>query len=188
LHEALQLEEVLFVPSANPPQRDSHVASGDVRLRMLEAALEGFSWGRVDQCELLREGPSYSVLTLGELRQSHGDRSLSMIIGMDAFLGLPDWHRWEELCDLAHLVVAHRPGWSGPNEGALAELLQARQAHDVHALHTKPAGCIFVHEVSQLEISSSAIRDGMEVGIMPRYLVPDGVCDIIRQTGCYSGR
>ncbi len=187
LHEALQLEEVLFVPSADPPRRDSHVASNEIRLRMLDAALEGLSWGRVDQCELLREGPSWSVLTLSELRQTQGDRSLSMIIGMDAFLGLPDWRRWEELCDLAHLVVAHRPGWPGPGPGVLAELLQARQTRDVQALHTAPAGHIYIHEVTQLEISSSAIREGISAGVMPRYLVPDSVCDFIKQTGCYSG-
>ncbi|MDP6436144.1 MAG: nicotinate-nucleotide adenylyltransferase [Gammaproteobacteria bacterium] len=187
LHEALQLDEVLFVPSGIPPRRESHVASGEIRLRMLEVAIEGLEWGSVDQRELRREGPSYSVLTLGELRQTHGDRSISMIIGMDAFLGLPGWHRWEELCDLAHLVVVHRPGWSGPEDGVLAELLQARHTRDMQALHSSPAGHIFVHEVTQLEISSSAIRTGIRAGIGPRYLVPDGVCNIIQQTGCYGG-
>jgi nicotinate-nucleotide adenylyltransferase len=186
LHAALNLEEIRFVPSAAPAHRDPHVAAGDQRMQMLASALEGVAWARPDDIELRRDGPSWSVLTLTDMRAAIGNGSLCMIIGMDAFLGLPDWHRWEELCELAHLVVAHRPGWVPPDQGVLGDLLRARQTDNVQALHAAGAGHIYVHEVTQLDISSSAIRAGIGAGIEPRYLVPDGVREIIRTTGCYG--
>jgi nicotinate-nucleotide adenylyltransferase len=108
-----------------------------------------------------------------------------MILGMDAFLGLPDWHRWEEICELAHLVVAQRPGWEPPDDGLLGDLLNARRTGDVTALHSTAAGRIYIHAVTQLDISSSAIREAIAAGVEPRYLVADSVCEIIQQTGCY---
>jgi nicotinate-nucleotide adenylyltransferase len=186
LHAALRLEEIRFVPSANPPHRDGHIATGEQRMQMLESALDGLSWARADDIELQRDGPSWSVLTLADMRAVAGDRSLCMIIGMDAFLGLADWHRWEELGELAHLVVAHRPGWVPPEQGVLGDLLHRRQTDDAQALHEAAAGHIYVHEVTQLDIASSAIRAGIKVGLAPSYLVPEPVNEIIRASGCYG--
>jgi nicotinate-nucleotide adenylyltransferase len=186
LRTALSLAEIRFIPSANPPKREAHIASGEVRMRMLESSLENIPWAKADNSELLRDGPSWSVVTLSDLRKSIGERSLCMILGMDAFLGLPDWHRWEEICELAHLVVARRPGWEPPSDGLLGDLLNARRSTDVKSLHSKAAGHIYIHAVTQLDISSSAIREAIAGGVEPRYLVADGVCEIIQQTACYQ--
>src|SRR2546429_9804654 len=64
----------------------------------------------VDDREVRRSGVSYSVDTLTELRREYPGRSLCLLLGMDAFLGLPNWHRWRGLLALAHIVVAHPPG------------------------------------------------------------------------------
>ncbi len=187
LREACGLAEVRFVPSANPPHRTPHFAPPEVRVRMLEAALDGLPWCSVDARELDRPGPSWSVLTLAELRSEVGGRSLCMILGMDAFLSLRSWHRWEELPGLAHLIVAHRPGWQPPLSGELGDFVRAHLTTDVRDLHATPAGRLYIHEVTQLEISSSLIRARMAAGEAADFLLPAAVLRIARAAGCYPG-
>ena len=106
------------MPCGTPPHREAPIAPDDLRVAMVRAATAGLNGFVVDERELSRGGPSYSVDTLAALRAEHPRKSIALIIGMDAFLGLPKWHRWEELLDLAHIVVAHRPGWRAPDIGA----------------------------------------------------------------------
>jgi nicotinate-nucleotide adenylyltransferase len=126
------------------------------------------------------------VDTLAELRQEFPARPICLVVGMDAFLGLPQWHRWQEIVDLAHLLVAHRPGWQPPVAGVLGTLLRERGAGGVDALHAAPGGAIAVCAVTQLEISSSAIRELVRAGRAPRYLAPDPVCRLLAASGCYT--
>jgi nicotinate-nucleotide adenylyltransferase len=142
----------------------------------------------VDDREVRRTGVSYSVDTLTELRAENPDRSLCLLLGMDAFLGLPNWHRWRELLDLAHIVVAHRPGWKAPTMGPLGEVMVDRGTGGIRDLHDRPAGRIYVHAVTQLEISSTELRQLIVAGRDPRYLVPDEVRRLIRETRCYAPR
>ena len=153
---------------------------------MVRAATEGQSGFTVDDREIRREGLSYSVDTMRTLRADFPDRSLCLVVGMDAFLGLPKWHQWRELLELAHLVVAHRPGWRAPSMGPLGELLVDRGTGRIGDLHESRAGCIYIHAVTQLEISSTEVRKLIASGRDPRYLMPDAVREIIEQTGCYK--
>jgi nicotinate-nucleotide adenylyltransferase len=105
---------------------------------------------------------------------------------MDAFLGLPQWRSWRELTTLAHIVVAHRPGWEVPTTGTLGELLRDLRAPSVAELHSKAAGLIHVQPVTQLEISSTDLRDSLRAGRDPKFLVPDSVREIIIETECYA--
>jgi nicotinate-nucleotide adenylyltransferase len=105
---------------------------------------------------------------------------------MDAFLGLPNWHRWRELLDLAHIIVAHRPGWRAPTMGPLGEVMVDRGTGSVRDLHEQRAGRIYVHAVTQLEISSTDLRQLIGAGLDPQYLVPEEVRRIIRETRCYA--
>src|SRR5919106_983706 len=109
LLQALKLNEIRFMPAGNPPHREVTVASPAERFAMVEAAIAGQPGFVVDDREIRREGLSYSVDTMRTLRADFPDHALSLIVGMDAFLGLPKWHQWRELLELAHLVVAHRP-------------------------------------------------------------------------------
>ena len=106
---------------------------------------------------------------------------------MDAFLGLPKWHRWDEILDFAHIVVAHRPGWQAPTTGVLGELLGARRAHQVRDIRDAEAGMIYVHAVTQLEIASTEIRTLVAAGRDPQFLMPDAVRDAIIDHNCYAG-
>lgn len=188
LWQALKLTELRFMPTGNPPHRDPLLASAELRLRMVRAAVAGQPAFVVDDREIRRSGISYSVDTLTELRAEFPDRSLCLLLGMDAFLGLPNWHRWRELFDLAHVVVAHRPGWKAPTHGPLGEVMVDRGTGTVRDLHEQRAGRIYVHAVTQLEISSTELRQLIVAGRDPRYLVPDEVRTIIRETGCYAPR
>lgn len=186
LWQALRLTEVRFVPASNPPNRDEPLADAALRLAMVKAAIAGQPAFVVDDREMRRSGVSYSVDTLAELRAEYPDRSLCLLLGMDAFLGLPNWHRWRELFDLAHVVVAHRPGWKAPTMGPLGEVMVDRGTGTVRELHDKAAGRIYVLAVTQLEISSTELRQLIVAGHDPRYLVPDEVRAIIRETRCYA--
>lgn len=185
LMQALRLGEMRFMPAGNPPHREQTIADAELRLAMVHAAVDGQPGFTVDDREVRREGPSYSVDTLSALRAEYPQRPLCLIIGMDAFLGLPKWRQWRELLELAHLVVAHRPGWRAPSMGPLGELLVDRGTGRINDLHEARAGCIYIHAVTQLEISSTELRKLIAAGRDPRYLVPDAVRAVIEQSGCY---
>jgi nicotinate-nucleotide adenylyltransferase len=128
------------------------------------------------------------VDTLTELRGEYPQRSLCLLLGMDAFLGLPNWHRWRELLQLAHIVVAHRPGWRAPTTGPLGEVMVDYGTGSIRVLHEEPAGRVYVRAVTQLEISSTELRALIVAGRDPRYLVPDSVRQFILETRCYAAQ
>ena len=184
--QVLRLSEVRFFPSGDPPHRGSTYATAQLRLEMVRAATAGQPEFVVDDREMRRAGPSYTIDTLISLRKEHPDASLGLIVGMDAFLGLTSWHRWDELLDLAHIVVAHRPGWRAPDIGALGDIIDRHGTHHVDDLHDNTHGQIHIHAVTQLEISSTEIRDIVAAGRDPRFLMPDVVRDIIVDNHCYN--
>jgi nicotinate-nucleotide adenylyltransferase len=162
LRERLELARVHLIPAAVPPHRGAPHADARTRLRMLEAAVRGVPELQVDDRELRREGPSYTVDTLHSLRA-----------------------QYPELLELAHIGVAQRPGAGLPLEGEPARLLETRRASSIWALQEAPAGSIFVSEVPALDISASRIRRLLASGRSPRYLVPDATLDIILEDGIY---
>ncbi|MCH7821406.1 MAG: nicotinate-nucleotide adenylyltransferase [Proteobacteria bacterium] len=184
--QALRFGEIRFVPSGDPPHRDQTIAKADLRFDMVCAATAAEAGFVVDDRELRRNGPSYTIDTLSAMREEFTDRPLGLILGMDAFLGLASWHRWDELLDYAHIVVAHRPGWQAPDIGPLGELLSEHGTHRVDNLHEHRKGFIHIHAVTQLEISSTEIRDLIGAGRDPRFLMPDVVRDVIMNSGCYK--
>ena len=187
--QALDFESVRFIPCGDPPHRGMTFADAGLRFRMVEAAIAGQHGFVSDDRELRRDGPSYSVDTLEELRKEFPGRSLGLIVGMDAFLGLPKWYRWDEILDFAHIVVAHRPGWRAPDIGPLGDLIAERGTHRIDDLHNTTHGRIHIHAVTQLEIASTEIRELIAAGRDPRFLMPDAVRDVIKETGVYmSGR
>lgn len=183
--ELLQLDSVRFLPSRLPPHREAPLADGNLRVKMLEAAITEVDNFSVDQRELRRNGASYTIDTLLSLHEEFPGRSFVLILGMDAFLGLPGWHRAEELADYTHFMVAHRPGWQPPHTGTIGDWLEERQASAPGEL-CGGAGRIYVHPVTPLDISSTDIRALIAGGGDPRYLVPESVRRIIVETHCYS--
>lgn len=182
---ACRLAAVHLMPCAQPPHRPAPAAPVELRLRMLREAIACEPRLVADERELRRPGPSYMVDSLTLLRGENPARGLCLVLGADAFLGLPSWHRWREIVALAHIIVVHRPGWQLQAEGELGRLLAERRDDDVAALHRAAAGIIRVQPVTSLDISSSAIRELASRGGDPRFLVPEPVRDLILSTGCY---
>ena len=188
LWQELRLAEIRFMPTGSPPHREQPYATPELRLAMVEAAVASQPAFVVDDREVRRTGVSYSVDTLTEVRKEFPDRSLCLLLGMDAFLGRPNWHRWRELLDLAHIVVAHRPGWKAPTMGPLGEVMVDHGTGTIRDLHQNPSGRVYVHAVTQLEISSTELRQLIIAGRDPQYLVPEEVRQIIQETRCYAPR
>lgn len=186
LLERLSLSEVRFIPCRQPPHRDAPATPAALRLRMVKAAIAEQRGFVADGRELERNGPSYTVDTLIDLRDEHPSAALCLLLGMDAFLGLQTWDRWQQLFELAHIVVAHRPGWPVPKVGPLGNLIRDRRTETALDLSRTRAGRIHVEVVTQLEISATELRNGIRAGESPRYLVPDSVRHIILETECYA--
>ncbi|MFO0227268.1 MAG: nicotinate-nicotinamide nucleotide adenylyltransferase, partial [Gammaproteobacteria bacterium] len=175
-----------LVPAGNPPHRGTPLCDAGHRLAMVRAAIADQPGFVVDDREMRRAGASFTIDTLEELRAELPGRPLCLVLGMDAFLGFTRWRRWQDILALSHLVVAHRPGWERPMEGELGGLLAARGTTLAADLHAATAGRIYVHAVTQLEISSTGLRDIITSGRDPRFLVPEPVRTIILETGCYA--
>lgn len=162
------------------------MASAEHRATMLEMALEGSPGIVCDRRELLREGPSYTVDSLIELREELGvERSICLIMGCDAVLNITGWHRWNELLDFANVVVIARPGWHLPIQGRVADWLSDNACADIAALHSSSAGLIKVEELRPLPISASEIRRLVTDGQSARFLLPDPVIDYIAHHDLY---
>jgi len=188
----LKLDQVRFVPSGTPPHRTAPGVTAEHRLAMVELAAAGNPRFSVDGREVRRAGPGYTFDTLAELRaEAGGTRPLALLVGADAFLEFATWHRWHDIFGLAHVAVAHRPGfpverWSERMPQPLAREYSARLMQQPLAVHLTPAGGIVVVPFTALDISATAIRDMLKAGASPRYLLPDAVLDYIHSHKLYS--
>ena len=169
--------EVRLLPASVPPHRPPPVASAAQRMAMLRAALQGQSRLTLDTRELARSGPSYTIDTLIELRVEQGERPLVLLIGADAFAGLPSWHRWCELFEVAHIGVLSRPGVSASLPDELEREVASRRITETSVLRGLPAGKVIDLAVTPLEISATRIRELLAEGRDPRYLLPAGLFD-----------
>lgn len=169
--------DVHLLPASVPPHRPPPIASAQQRVAMLRAALQGQSRLALDTRELEREGPSYTIDTLLELRAELGERPLVLLIGADAFAGLPGWHRWHELFDLAHIGVLSRPGVEVVLPDELQREIANRRVDGAVACRHASAGKLIQLEVTPLEISATRIRELLASGREPRYLLPAGLFD-----------
>ena len=185
LSDRLQLERTLLVPSHTPPHRQTPVASAQQRWQMLQLALSGDPCLEADARELERAGPSYMVDTLTTIRTEVGASPVCLLLGADVFVGLAQWHQWLRLFELAHIVVARRPGHALKVEGRLVDELSRRQVEQPSDLVCQAAGNVLQLELTQMEISSSDIRRQMKGGLLPRYLTPDAVVDYLAVEGLY---
>lgn len=183
----LAAEDFRIVPTGRPGHRDAPKASPAHRLAMLRLALAPWPDLRIDDRELRRDGPSWTVETLESLRAELGaERPIVVCVGQDAANALHTWHRWSELPGLAHLLLLQRPGSPQGGPAALQKELAAREVHTVKELLAAPAGRLLRMQTTQLEISSTEIRHQLAVGQNPRFLLPQPVLAHIHRHGLYD--
>ena len=191
LRETLGLSAVRFIPAGDPPHRAAPAAPAAHRLAMVDLAVADHPGLESDAREIERKGRSFTVITLEELRDERQGRNLALIVGADAFLGLPTWHRWQEIFDLAHIVVLARPGVaiSKSISPELARERSQRSSNDPSVLFTRSAGAIVEPRISAHPISASAIRESLargDAGIdAVRRLLPSAVLAYIERNRLY---
>jgi len=189
--QALAPVDVVLVPAGDPPHRGAPHAVAADRVAMLRLALAEFPRLALDTREIARGGKSYTVDTLAAIRGDMPGRPLLLLVGADAFLGFPKWHRWMDFFDLAHIVVVPRPGVTLDRtlSGPLAAQWQARSTTDAGLLRARPAGSIYVQPVAAQPISSTAIRaalaDGGSRAVEIAGLLPAAVLAYIESNRLY---
>ncbi len=190
LADRLGLAQVRMIPARVPPHRATPRVTSAHRLEMTRLACAGNARFLVDDRECRRDGASYTVDTLRELRAELGNAvPLCLLMGVDAYLALMTWSRWKELYALAHIVIAHRPGFAfdpADMPGGLADETAARRVRTAEHLFANPAGAVLAMDTSALEISATAIRAGLREGRSVRYLLPDSVLDYIARNHLYK--
>ena len=183
--ELLKLDELRLTPSARPPHRDTPSVSAQDRLAMVQCAVAGVPPLTVDDRELLRDKPSYTIDTLESMRgELAADDQLFLLLGWDAFCGLPSWHRWEELLEHCHIVVLQRPDADSESPDAMRNLLAGRAVSDPKALKGAGGKITFVWQ-TPLSVSATQIRQLLASGKSVRFLVPDAVLAYIDTHGLY---
>lgn len=185
--EMLGLDDLRLLPAGRPAHRGEPGAAPEHRLAMLERALERCPGLRADDREVRRPGVSFMVDTLAAIRAEIGSEPLLLLVGQDAANHLDTWHRWPRLFELAHLVVLRRPESHFQCQGDLRDEVMARRVSDPAMLRGSPAGRVLTLQVTQLDISSTHIRELIAQRRSARFLLPDTVIDYIESQGLYAG-
>ena len=170
----LGLDEVLLMPMAGAPHREIDPEPGaQVRLRMVELAVQGDV--RLNACplEVDRGGRSYTAETLRALRDRGPADERFLILGGDAAAGLPSWREPEEVLRLATVAVAEREGWERDRVREALEGLEGAEK-------------VVFFEMPRIDVSSSLVRRRAAEGLPVRYFVPDLVAEEIAERGLYS--
>ena len=184
--EQLELAQLRLVPCAMPAHRDNPSATAQERRLMLELAIKNHPKLMVDDRELLREGPSYTVDTLESLREDYPENPLFLLMGTDTFSQLTTWSRWTQILPLAHIVVMRRADEPWMLSNQLSEFYEQNLASEDDA--SLKAGKVWSLPVTQMGISATAIRDRLLRGDDVRYLLPDAVISLIEQLHLYRAK
>lgn len=184
------VKQLIILPAGNPYQRNRMAfATAQQRTAMLQIAFADIVGATIDTRELSRCGPTYTVDTLRELRQAHGDSvSLNWLIGGDAFAGIDSWHQWPLLFTLANFAVIIRQGAPHPLR-ALSATLQSQLVNRqtaAYALGNSCLGKFAILAATVPQISSTDLRIRLKTRQSIRGLAPDAVCDYIEQHKLYE--
>ena len=188
LADALNLAEVRFIPSANPPHKNKPEVSAQQRVEMVQLAIADNPLFKLDARELSRQGASYTIDTLISLREELGkNSSLCLIMGSDAFNQLDSWHRWAELLNYCHIILVQRPGKQSQTKLSdhLTAFLSAHYTENVDDLVEKSAGYIHMQQITAQDISATNVREKLATDKPAKYLVPDIVLTYIQQQQLY---
>jgi len=183
----LNLQQVTLLPNNVPPHRPQPEASPAQRVKMISLAIADHPLFNIDQRELNRQTPSWTIETLIDIRRERGKQQpLGFIIGQDSLLTLHKWHRWQELLDYCHLLVCKRPGYA--EEMATPEQqrwLDSHRTKNISQLHQQPAGSVFLAETALWPISATEIRTRRHAGLPCDNLLPASVIRWIDQQKLY---
>ncbi|MBI5102385.1 MAG: nicotinate-nucleotide adenylyltransferase [Nitrospirae bacterium] len=181
--EKLGLDRVLFIPSGSPPLKADDIADAGQRLKMTELAVRGNPYFEVLDIESRRPVKSYTVDTLTSLLGTYPEAELYFMLGIDAFLDIPNWYRPDRLMSMVNFVLMSRPGRSfldikaSPYLRPDADLLKKMDnpGADPVTVRLDTGREIVMLNVTPLGISSSDIRKRLKSGASIKYLLPEQV-------------
>ena len=191
LAESLGLNEVRFIPAANPPHKTAPLVTAEHRAAMVQLAISDNPKFKFDDRELHRTGASYTIDTLLSLRDELSARtSITLFMGNEAFTKFNTWHRWQEILTQCHICLVARPHNALQKPENLSKLLetylQQHYTENSEDLLTESCGLITMQKTTALDISSTAIRDALNSRHSVRYLVSDSVLEYIDRHQLYS--
>lgn len=179
--------EIRLLPAARSPLKDKALADHH-RLAMLRLATQHHARLRVDDRELHRPPPSFTIDTLREVRAEQGLASaIVFIMGMDSFLELPRWQDWQHLTDYAHLMVINRPGSPPVFTPELADWLENHRITAPESLESRPFGSVLLVDVPPHDIASRVIRAAVQAGRPTTGWLDPAVRDYIDTHHLYAG-
>ncbi len=188
VHEAFQLNRVIFIVAATPPHKlDRPIISTRHRWNMVKAAIAGNPCFALSDVEIRREGTSYSIETISYYhRHLKGGERLFFIVGADAFLEIETWKDYSQLFTLCDFIVISRPTFDPLQATVLASEGFKKADREDRFLH--PSGhSLYLFRVTPIGISSSGIRKTVSERRSIRYLVPKEVGEYIAREGLYRG-
>ncbi len=187
LQSHFNFNQYLFLPCKVPTIKPMSSASSEQRIDMLRLAIATYKHFSLDLREINRDTPSYMVETLKSFRAEHKDASITLIIGYDAFIYLPQWYQWEELIQLANLIVINRDEFAHLEIAKeLHALLKQHQTMKDSELLTSRSGLITLFNAGDYSISSSGIRNHLKEQKNVEDKLPKAVYEYIKQWQLYQ--
>lgn len=183
--EHLNLRNLQFMPCAIPAHKAVPGISNEDRIAMLQAAIETYDYFSLDLRELKRKGPSYSLLSLQELREEHPNDPILFLIGLDSFNTLDKWFEWQTITQLCHLVVFQRPNQNINLSPQLIEYKKQALTTSPDTLRLECAGRLYFLPGKMMDIASSDIRQKLKKGQSCGELLPTAVSHYIGEQQLY---
>ncbi|MBI2785398.1 MAG: nicotinate-nucleotide adenylyltransferase [Legionella longbeachae] len=182
-----KFDSYFFLPCKTPTIKPPSFASSKQRIHMIKLAIHNHRHFRIDLREIERHTPSYMVETLTSFRLEYPQASITLILGYDAFLSLPNWFEWEKLITLANLLVLNRPEYAmQASPEIMQNFLKQHQKMNEAALLNTQAGSVFLFNAGNYEISSTMLREKIKKGIDVQNQLPHSVYEYIKNQELYQ--
>lgn len=183
----LQLDQLFLLPAHIPPHKTQTFSSAPHRLAMAKLVNQHESSFQIDIRELHRSTPSYTVDSLAEIAAEYKNAQLFFIVGMDSLLNFTQWHQWQNILTLCHLVVNVRANYSINDLSITCHQQLAKHfSENLNDLATVNHGRIFINRGGAFDISSTDIRGEITEGILDYDKMPDYIIDYIKQHQLYQ--
>lgn len=183
LQHRLAADAVHILPASVPPHRPAPQATSQQRVEMLELALREYPGFILDTRELERSGPSWTLLTLESFRQQYPDDNLCLVMGSDAFNGLSSWYHWQQIPQLAHIIVIER---TGVETATRPDWAAEHMVYDVDGLRKQSCSRILFMSLKGYDISATEIRQRLFAGLDVSGMLADAVINYIIQNSLYQ--
>jgi nicotinate-nucleotide adenylyltransferase len=186
IQKQFQFDSYIFLPCKVPALKPPAYANEQQRIAMIKLAIKNHPHFKIDLREIERDTPSYMVETLESFRKEFPEASITIIIGYDSFLSLPQWHQWQKLITLANILVMSRKEFiSVKTSETLHEFLEKHQTQDKSAVLKQKAGIVYLLDAGHFEISSTKVRESLMNKQNSSKKLPKEVYQYIKDEGLY---